>query len=188
MKNTLPFLFFGIAVNVFGEAGIVDLLRSQQLDKGRVVVKEFQKRLGHELKSAMTSGGPVNAISVCKDQAQPIAEATSKKHNLVVRRVSLKPRNPADSPDIIDRQVLNDFAENFSTKEMKPLEKQVNLDNGKARYYKSIAIKPLCLACHGETIHDEVKKKLNSLYPNDLATGYKPGDLRGAFVVEFNEQ
>jgi hypothetical protein len=28
-----------------------------------------------------------------------------------------------------------------------------------------------------------VKAKLNELYPNDQATGYKPGELRGAIVI-----
>ena len=41
----------------------------------------------------------------------------------------------------------------------------------------------VCLKCHGENIDPAVKAKLGELYPNDKATGYKLGDLRGAFTV-----
>ena len=41
----------------------------------------------------------------------------------------------------------------------------------------------LCLGCHGKSIAPEVKAKLAELYPEDKATGFSEGDLRGAFVV-----
>ncbi|MGM0774574.1 MAG: c-type heme family protein, partial [Pseudomonadota bacterium] len=39
------------------------------------------------------------------------------------------------------------------------------------------------LGCHGKSIDPEVKAKLDELYPEDQATGFSEGDLRGAFVV-----
>ena len=41
----------------------------------------------------------------------------------------------------------------------------------------------LCLACHGprETIEAETLARIDALYPQDAATGYAAGDLRGAF-------
>jgi hypothetical protein len=41
----------------------------------------------------------------------------------------------------------------------------------------------LCLQCHGENISPEVQAELARLYPEDKATGYSAGDIRGAFVV-----
>ena len=38
--------------------------------------------------------------------------------------------------------------------------------------------------CHGTDIKPKVKEKLDELYPEDEATGFFLGDLRGAFVVE----
>ncbi len=35
--------------------------------------------------------------------------------------------------------------------------------------------------CHGEKISQELSAELNKLYPNDKATGFKKGDIRGAF-------
>jgi hypothetical protein len=43
----------------------------------------------------------------------------------------------------------------------------------------------VCLACHGpaEVLPNEVKQALKTKYPNDQATGYTAGQLRGAFSV-----
>ena len=40
-----------------------------------------------------------------------------------------------------------------------------------------------CLTCHGSNIKPELAAKINSLYPEDKATGYKAGELRGAFTI-----
>ena len=44
----------------------------------------------------------------------------------------------------------------------------------------------LCLTCHGldDTLEPEVRHRLAELYPDDAATGFSRGDLRGAFVVQ----
>ena len=40
-----------------------------------------------------------------------------------------------------------------------------------------------CAACHGTNIAPEVKAAIDQAYPEDLAIGFKPGELRGAFLV-----
>jgi len=37
--------------------------------------------------------------------------------------------------------------------------------------------------CHGEKTDPAVGAKLKTLYPQDQATGYKQGDVRGAFTI-----
>ena len=43
-----------------------------------------------------------------------------------------------------------------------------------------------CVACHGDrdTLDPAIQAILNEQYPHDRATGYSPGDLRGAFSVK----
>ena len=53
------------------------------------------------------------------------------------------------------------------------------------RYAKAIPMDTLCLTCHGEDIIAPVKATVESLYPGDQATGFKEGELRGMFTVEF---
>ena len=64
---------------------------------------------------------------------------------------------------------------------------QVVQDGGKStlRYAKAIGVAPLCVTCHGapESIPAGVQARLQQEYPNDRATGYQPGELRGAVVI-----
>jgi hypothetical protein len=43
----------------------------------------------------------------------------------------------------------------------------------------------LCLVCHGETLAPEIAAQIAAQYPEDQATGFADGDLRGVFWVEF---
>ena len=60
-------------------------------------------------------------------------------------------------------------------------------DANTAVFYKPIVTGEICLKCHGDpsTFPTALKEKLQTLYPDDLATGYKTGEIRGAFRVEF---
>jgi len=40
-----------------------------------------------------------------------------------------------------------------------------------------------CLLCHGTNLSPEIGQALADLYPEDRATGFTEGDIRGAFVV-----
>ena len=48
---------------------------------------------------------------------------------------------------------------------------------------KAIPTAQLCLACHGENIDSITRTRLEKLYPDDQAAGYKVGDIRGAFSI-----
>jgi len=83
--------------------------------------------------------------------------------------------------------VLNDFekrkADGANPKKLEHYE--VVTENGKKmfRYMKAIPTAEVCTKCHGQNINPAVKAKLNELYPNDKATGFKAGDIRGAFTI-----
>jgi hypothetical protein len=156
----------------------------------RGIVKEFAGSLQGELKAALDAGGPTNAIQVCSDKAPEIAAGLSKKHGGRVARTSLKLRNPSNAPDAWETKVLNDFeARKAKGEDPGQIETAEIITNkqGKRefRYMKAIAIAPNqpCLKCHGDAIEAPVSSKLNELYKQDKATGYKVGDLRGAFTI-----
>ena len=50
---------------------------------------------------------------------------------------------------------------------------------------KAIPTGGLCLQCHGEVLDPAVAGKIAELYPDDQATGFIDGDLRGVFWVEY---
>jgi len=43
-----------------------------------------------------------------------------------------------------------------------------------------------CLSCHGTGIDPAVTARIAKLYPKDKATGFMPGELRGAMLVHWD--
>lgn len=150
----------------------------------RAAIAAFGGALMAELTSAMQAGGPLNAIEVCNTRAPAIAEAVSLDSGMNVSRVSLRNRNPANTPNEWQAVVLQNFESRLATGEpADALVWQGVSDAGEFRLMKAIPTARLCLACHGDAIAPPVAEKIAELYPTDRATGFREGDLRGAFVV-----
>ncbi|HEC84104.1 MAG: DUF3365 domain-containing protein [Candidatus Parabeggiatoa sp. nov. 2] len=165
-----------------------DAKMDAKLTSYRNTIKEFVGSLQSELKAAMKKGGPINAISVCHTKAPQIrAQFSHKKAGFEIARTSLKPRNADNAPDEWEKTVLEQFEKRKAQGEdPKTLEfHQVVETNGQRqlRYMKAIPTAEVCLLCHGATIAPDIQAKLKELYPDDKATGFKVGDLRGAFSI-----
>ncbi len=154
-----------------------------RLAEGRAASQAFATELKAALTGALQTGGPAKAIEVCASQAPSIAQRLSQQHGAVLTRVSLKPRNPAASPNAWQRATLEDFEQRKTAGE--PVERLESLQHaeGETRYMKAIPTQPLCLSCHGTQLSTEVKSALAARYPHDQATGFEAGDLRGAFSI-----
>ena len=180
-----PVTFITLFIAVLSVANAADY--STQIDDSRATVKEFMQTLKQELQSGMQEGGPVNAISVCNLSAPGIASTYSVRKGWDVGRTSLKLRNPANAPDAWERSVLESFEKRRSKGE-DPAQMEhyevVRQDGSKTlRYMKAIPTGKLCLVCHGEQVDSTVRTRLEKLYPEDRATGYEVGDIRGAFTI-----
>ena len=158
-----------------------------EVTASRETVQEFMQTLKKELQAGMQDGGPVNAVSVCNLTAPAIASTYSARYGWDVGRTSLKLRNPANAPDAWERPVLESFEERKRAGEdpAKMEYYEVIQEDGisKLRYMKAIPTAGLCLACHGEQLDSVVKARLETLYPDDQALGYRVGDIRGAFTI-----
>lgn len=163
-------------------------LADAELAAARAAAKDLGDTLKGQLVAAIKSGGPQSAVGVCRTIAPAIAEEASEAHGIDVGRTALKVRNPANAPDAFERRVLEDFASRIASgADPAALEHaEVVSENGETllRYMKAIpmAAEP-CLACHGSDIDPDLKAEIARLYPDDQATGFKPGELRGAFTV-----
>ncbi len=60
-----------------------------------------------------------------------------------------------------------------------------SLADDRIGYVEPILLQPLCLGCHGAALAPEVEARIDALYPDDQATGFEVGELRGVFWVEF---
>jgi Protein of unknown function (DUF3365) len=161
---------------------------SAQVGEARAVVKELGQSLKSRLMEAIKDRGPIAAIGVCKMIAPALAEKTGAAHGLKVGRTALRVRNPANAPDAWERGVLEDFAAQVKAgkdpSKLEYAETVVDAGGGATfRYMKAIpmAAEP-CLMCHGAP-EPLLKAEIMRLYPQDQATGFRPGDLRGAFTV-----
>ncbi len=155
----------------------------------RKVATSIPPKLLAVLNEEIGKGGPEGAIGVCRDVAPQMAKAASAETGWTIRRVSLKNRNPRAVPDAWERAVLEDFDRRAAAGEPPAtLEKAeiVVVDGAQHyRYMRALPVQSLCLNCHGtsEQLTPAVRQKLRELYPDDKATGYKPGDIRGAMTI-----
>ncbi|KUG25257.1 cytochrome c family protein [hydrocarbon metagenome] len=150
----------------------------------------FMEDLKSVLMENLIEGGPLQAITVCSDTAQELINIIGKKNNVELKRVTFKPRNPKDTADTFETKVLSRWHDEMNEgkldNETNYLEIMKIGDETYARYMQPIFIQGPCLTCHGgeNMISSEVKDLLKEKYPDDKATGYKPGDLRGAISIK----
>jgi len=158
--------------------------------EAKMIAKKLGDALKKELKQSMMMGGPVNALNTCNISAMPITDNVAKESHAQVSRVSLKNRNPKNSPNDWQKFVLEDFDSRAAKGEdvAKMMFSHIDENNGKKqlRFMKALGTKDICLKCHGKQISPAVKEKLALLYPDDKAVGYVKGQVRGAIVVVKN--
>ncbi|MDH3901394.1 MAG: DUF3365 domain-containing protein [Gammaproteobacteria bacterium] len=178
-------MFFALSMAAISTVHAADY--TAEIDASRATANEFMQTLKQELLAGMQDGGPVNAISVCNLSAPGIANTYSVRNGWDVGRTSLRVRNPANTPDAWERSVLESFEERKRAGEdpAKMEHSEVVRRDGvsELRYMKAIPTAKLCLACHGEHIDSTVRTRLEKLYPDDQALGYRVGDIRGAFSI-----
>src|SRR3989338_4967634 len=168
-------------VTTFASAGDDALL-----GEARKVATTLPPKLLAALQDEISKSGPEGAIPVCKDMAPKMAGEISRQTGWKIKRVSLKARNEARAtPDAWEKAALEDFDKRAAAGEPPAqLEKGEKVGN-EYRYVKALPVQPLCLSCHGtaDQLSLAVKSVLGQHYPNDRATGYSVGQIRGAISV-----
>ena len=139
-----------------------------------------------QLKAALQGGlakGPEAAIAACKDEAPRIA-AKARSAGVELGRTSHRLRNPANAPPDWVRPILDRYVAGG-----KPLDEPTveRLGDGRWGYVEPIALQPMCTTCHGKQLAPSVAQRLGALYPQDQATGFEPGELRGLFWVTLTD-
>jgi hypothetical protein len=160
-------------------------------ERSRAMSEQLMSELQAGLKQAMQQGGPVAAIEVCRARAPQIAARLSKSSGAEVGRTALRVRNPANAPDDLERAVMAGFASELAQAATSASARpevfiEIRSERGiERRYLRAIPMQPLCLACHGAKLAPEVAAAVLRDYPQDAATGFEPGQLRGAVTVRW---
>lgn len=147
--------------------------------KGSALLAPFKR----ELKAALQAGlarGPIEAIDACRVEAPEISKRLS--HDGVrVGRASRRLRNPANAAPEWVLPILEAYAEDDADR----TPRTITLSDERSGYAEPILVQPLCLTCHGPSLAPALAARIETLYPDDRATGYAAGDLRGVFWVEY---
>jgi hypothetical protein len=144
------------------------------------VAGQFAATLKSTLLAAIQQGGPGHAVTVCAEEAPRIAASLSETSGWMVKRVSLKPRNPTAAPDKFEQKILERFDALVATGHRPAAVFEIEGDE--ARMLVPQITEGLCLTCHGEP-DGEVRALLREQYPTDTATGYLAGQVRGAISL-----
>jgi len=161
-----------------------------QLNAMRTTSTDFMKELKGILIEQIQTGGVVQAVSVCSDTAQLLTNEFGVERGVFIKRVSMKNRNKNNYPDDFEKRTLNRFEllkqNNELNNETEYYEIITEGDYKYLRYLKPILVQAECLNCHGNQtdMMPEVNNLIAQAYPQDKATGYKVGDLRGAVSIK----
>ncbi len=162
--------------------------RQQYLQHGKEITQAAFKTLSGELKHAILVEQSIpNGIRTCSQKAGMLTDSLSRAYHARIKRTSDKVRNPANALDEAEKLVWADFVRQH-TAGQKPAPRVSLLNDTTVAFYAPIMLKPLCMKCHGtvgQTIDTADYRLIQSLYPDDRATGYKAGDLRGMWSVRF---
>lgn len=147
--------------------------------------KQLGETLVGELKAAIEKGGPEGAVGVCGEAAARVA-AENAKRGLNLRRTTLRLRNPENAPDAWERPILERWERERPAVVPAVATAAVEGPAGwEFRFLAPIFVQGLCTDCHGDpaAMKEGVRAALRAKYPEDRATGFAQGDLRGGISV-----
>lgn len=138
---------------------------------------ELFQDLSGALTQALMEKSTAEAIDVCRDQAPAIARRVSETRGVRIGRTAHRLRNPGNVPPDWARPFVEERREETAI---------VSHTDGRLGVLTPIRLKLGCLQCHGEaaSLDADVRAAIEAHYPEDEATGFEQGDLRGWFWVE----
>ncbi|HEX6307995.1 MAG TPA: DUF3365 domain-containing protein [Longimicrobiales bacterium] len=154
---------------------------------GSAVAQQLRQTLVQRLTAAIDSSGPAHAIDVCALEAGALTDSIARDlgGGVAVKRTSARVRNPRNAPDSLEQLALEHFTTVAAATGTVPTHYVQRTGEREHRYYEPLGVIPLCVQCHGppDSIAPDVRAVIAQRYPQDRATGYRVGDLRGLIRV-----
>ena len=186
-------LILSISILLFSsctkEDKLSDVEIKEYITKGKEIGQTTVELLGKNLMKHMKEGGPAQAIPFCNAKADPLTKSVAEKYGVSIKRTSHKIRGKENAPNEVELAIIKKYLTSMNNGEkLKPTIQKDEV--GKVHFYSPIKVEKKCMSCHG-VVGKEVTQKTDSilkvLYPNDQATGFKIGDLRGIVNITFEE-
>jgi len=155
---------------------LTEVQQGQRSDAIAAKEKLFQSLLG-ALMTSIGENGIADSIHVCKTKAPELSESVGNAAGLKIGRTSFSLRNSSNKPPAWAVSFVNDRVEE---------EVNVELEDNGLGLLLPIRLLDACIKCHGDanSLDANVTKAIQSHYPDDEATGFATGDLRGYFWIE----
>lgn len=152
---------------------------------GDKISSEAQMVLLSNVSQKIKESGTVGAVDFCNEKALVLTDSVANSYSKKIQRLTDRNRNPKNTiQSETDQKAWKSLQQN---PENNPLVLQ---EGNSVYYYKSIPLgMPTCLMCHGNKqtdISPETLEIINLKYPQDQATDYKMGDLRGMWKIKVN--
>jgi hypothetical protein len=162
------------------------------IEQSKPIAQEFRDQLMRELQKAISAGGTTGAIEVCKTVSAAMEVDFQRRNPRIqrIRRISLKNRNPeTHTPTSAEWQWLK-VSEQVARSGAQIPPAVLTEQTGITVLFPILIQSETCLLCHGDTSTFEggLVEALGQHYPQDQATGYQLGDLRGALAIEWKNE
>jgi hypothetical protein len=155
-------------------------------ERGAMIVDTTFRTLSGALMSAVKDSGVAYAVQYCNLNAYPLVEELSKEYDVTISRRTTMARNPQNKANAKD--VIQNTAYAMQLRQGAELTPNLVEHATGFIYYHPIIVQPQCLVCHGsKDIIGPAYQTIASLYPEDEAFGYKAGDLRGMWRIDFGK-
>lgn len=140
-------------------------------------MNRLQQALLEKLTTAMREGGPARAVTVCRDEAPVLAARIAREEGIALGRTSHRVRNAANAPRPWASAVVEAAAGAKASSERLRV---VDLGD-RVGVLRPIGTIEMCTRCHGDakSVQQNIGRSLEAAYPQDRATGFAAGDLRG---------
>jgi hypothetical protein len=147
------------------------------------------QQLSSRLKAALEEGGVTFAVPFCSTAALPLMDSLSGVHHATIRRVATRYRNPKNKADEAQAGIIQGMEQALANgTSPQPTIRQ--FADGKVAFYSPIILGEPCLKCHGEPnadIQSDHLQLIQAFYPQDHATGFALGNVRGMWEIVFSD-
>jgi hypothetical protein len=159
-----------------------------RLQAARDAVRQHSDLLKSRLAETIKTAGLKGAVGSCKPLAPELNAAVGDAAGIEITRTALRLRNPDNAPDTWEMANLELFVKQLTAgadhKTIEAYDVLTTKEGQKLfRYMKPIMTGEMCLGCHGPAMSQDIKQEIARNYPEDKATGFNLGELRGAFSV-----
>lgn len=189
----IPLIMKAIALLLFCtalfscESRLSEAQQQELIARGNQISQTLSGALMGKLMAEIQANGAPAAIQYCSLQALPMTDSISKAEQAWISRISHRNRNPQNAADATELELIASYQAQLNRAES--LAPQLVMREKKPVYYAPIRIaSAVCLQCHGKTgsdISPDLQEELRKRYPEDKATGFAEGELRGLFKVRF---